>query len=305
MALFTQTPTQDSQIRLRYAQEIAASCPESLFAEIALTGSSARGLANNDSDIEINFWLKDLPPIKQRAKWLIDLGVTDIVAHTQPRSDGSIWVNGIYKDIELEAGWQTFADLESSLNELIEARTTDNKKLRLAELILSAKSLRGSGTLNHWQAILQNYPEALADKLIADALSGWLNEENWLETRLANNDFESDSARIYRILFALNHRWEINWKWAHHILPNLKIAPKNIQKFVGVQHVEPENTQNVSEQSTLKSPSPLGEGDLGGEVKLGLDLIIETLALINPSFPKRNRATTMFQNIQKEYATHT
>ncbi len=219
--------SQESQIRYQYAREIGDLCPESLFGEIALTGSSARGIASAESDIEINFWVDDLPSFEGRLQWITSLNVTDIRAIPEPRSDNSYWVNACYKGIELEAGWQTFEDLDTALVRLIEARTTDHKALRLAELILSAKSLRGSGALEKWQPILQDYPPNLADKLIEDALSGWLSE-NWLENHLNQRDFKADIHRIWRIIFALNRQWEINWKYTLYSLPNLQIYPKNI-----------------------------------------------------------------------------
>lgn len=221
------TASPESLIRLQYAEEIADLCPESLFDEIALTGSSARGIATADSDIEINFWVDDLPGFESRFEWIQSLNVTDIRAIPEPRSDNSYWVNACYRGIELEAGWQTFADLDTALTTLLEARTTDHKALRLAELILSAKSLRGSGVLENWQLRLEYYPPNLADKLIEDALSGWLSE-NWLEKHLNQWDFKADIHRIWRIIFALNHRWEINWKYALYGLPDLQIYPKNI-----------------------------------------------------------------------------
>ena len=223
--------TADSQLRLKYARVIAESCPDELFTEIALTGSSARGIATRDSDIEINFWVNDLPELRSRLHWLKSCGAENIIAHTEPRPDNSYWLNGIYKDIELEAGWQTVADLDAALTDLIEARTTDHKALRLAELVLSAKNLRGSGVLEKWQAILQHYPGELSQRLIEDALSNWLTD-NWREDRIAKDSFKEDIHRVWRLIFALNQQWEINWKYAHHSLASLQIYPHNISQRI-------------------------------------------------------------------------
>ncbi len=234
------TDSQESQIRYQYAQEIADLCPDALFSEIALTGSSARGIATADSDIEINFWVDELPSFEARLQWIQTLKATDVEAIRDPRPDNSYWVNACYKGIELEAGWQTFADLDTALTMLIEAHTTNHKALRLAELVLSAKSLRGSGVLEKWQPILSNYPPALADKLIEDALSGWLSG-NWLENHLNQTIFKADIHRIWRIIFALNHQWEINWKYAEYSLQNLNIYPKNIpNRLMVIQQSTPE-----------------------------------------------------------------
>lgn len=230
----------ESQLRYQYAQEIADLCPVHLFQEIALTGSSARGIATGISDIEINFWVENLPSLEARSNWVHSLNVSDVIAMTEPRPDNSYWINALYHGIELEAGWQTFSDLDTALTRLIEADTTDHKALRLAELVLSAKSLRGFGALEKWQALLQDYPVELADKLIHEALTGWLGE-NWLENRLNQTDFKADIHRIWRLIFALNHQWEINWKYAQYSLDTLKIYPKNIASCVlNIQENAPE-----------------------------------------------------------------
>lgn len=219
--------TPESRLRLQYAQEIAAVCLPSLYDEIALTGSSARGIATPSSDLEINFWVQTLPDIDSRKQWMISLGTAQVIAHAAPRPDESYWVNGMYNGIEIEAGWQTFDALDIALTDLIEARTTDHKALRLAELVLSAKSLRGSGALQKWQPILRTYPSQLAPKLIEEALSDWLTV-TWLSDHQASADYKDDIHRIWRIVFALNHQWEINWKYAHFSVPSLNIYPKNI-----------------------------------------------------------------------------
>ncbi|MEM9954873.1 MAG: hypothetical protein AAF846_24920 [Chloroflexota bacterium] len=225
--------TSASQLRFQYAQIIANACPSTLYSEIALTGSSARGIATDDSDIEINFWVHQLPSLEARRDWVKSLETQDVIAQNQPRPDNSYWVNARYKGIELEAGWQTFDDLDVALTQLIEAQTTDHKALRLAELVLSAKSLLGAGVLDKWQPILRNYPDDLAHKLIEDALSNWLTP-NWLDNHLAEKTYKDDIHCIWRLIFALNHQWEINWKYAHHSLPVLEIYPKNIANRLGI-----------------------------------------------------------------------
>jgi hypothetical protein len=281
-------PTQASILRLYHAQTIAAACPQIRFTEIALTGSSARGIANDESDIEINFWIEALPDREGRSNWLKALGVENIIAHTEPRPDGSIWVNGSYQGIELEAGWQTFADLEASLKELIEARTTDHKQLRLAELILSAKSLRGSGTLNYWQPILQNYPPTLADKLITEALTGWFTESWFTARNIYPETRRDDLHRVYRILFALNKRWEINWKWAYRSLSELEISPKNLSETLSA--MEDDTLKPISRRSGL-------EERRGVRTETLLSLILETLKLLDPSFPQRDTGIAICQHL--------
>lgn len=273
--------TSESRLRLQYARAIADSCPESLFDEIALTGSSARGIATANSDIEINFWVSELPPQQARIRWLESIGVDNLFVHPEPRPDNSYWISGRYQGIELEAGWQTVADLDSALTALIAVKTTEHKALRLAELVLSAQSLRGAGVLGKWQAILQHYPSELSHKLILDALSEWHSEiDTWLENRLNNRDFGADSHRIWRVIFALNQQWEINWKYAHYSLDALQIYPNNMMSRIW----EIENAQ-VSEATRLM-----------------INLVIDVLELIRtklPTMPLLAETLTAYRAIAK------
>ncbi len=49
--------TAASRLRLDLAQRLTDVCPAELGQEIALTGSAARGRADDFSDIELNLWV--------------------------------------------------------------------------------------------------------------------------------------------------------------------------------------------------------------------------------------------------------
>lgn len=55
-----------SALRRRLAAELVSACPIELATEAALTGSAARGVADEYSDIELNFWSEALPSSEQR-----------------------------------------------------------------------------------------------------------------------------------------------------------------------------------------------------------------------------------------------
>jgi hypothetical protein len=221
----------ESQVRYQHAQAIAAACPEDFFEEIALTGSAARGLSNPKSDFEINFWVNELPRVDLRLWWLQNIGVENLQLIAQPRRDGSQWISGDYKGIPLEAGWQTIADVEILLYSLLHGETTNHKDLRLGELFLSAKSLRGAGLLDRWQAQLRHYPPALAEKLITEVLQAWLNEEF------------IDKENLIRLVFAINKEWEINRKWSQSV--ELALAPRDF--FPRLASIQAQNMEGLQE----------------------------------------------------------
>jgi hypothetical protein len=248
IALLASNASYESLIRYQYAQDIAAQCPDDLFLEIALTGSAARGLSNPESDFEINFWVERIPRVDLRLWWLRSIGVENLQLVAQPRRDGSQWISGTYEGIALEAGWQTISDVENMLHALLHAETSNHKDLRLGELFLSAKSLRGGGFLSKWQERLSHYPAALGEKLIAEVLEAWLNEEF------------IDKENLIRLVFAINQKWEINRKWTQSV--ELALAPRDFfPRLASIQSEDTEALQGFLLEATLLLPEgyPLRE----------------------------------------------
>lgn len=229
--------TAANDYRVHLAQMLARSCPVSLGQSIAVTGSSARGLADDDSDLEVNFWVNAIPGHDQRLDWLISMGLRDPVVHFKPRADQSVWISGHFHGIALEAGWQTFTALEQSLTPILAGEAFDRKPLTLAELIASAVVLRDDGQLELWQGRLKrHYPAALRAQLYEDALkrlndTGHLTEEQRLakrgETLVLVEMLRDDLAVMMRLLYAINGRWEAGPKWTLTLAENLTIMPQN------------------------------------------------------------------------------
>ncbi len=226
--------TPASLIRLDLARQLADACPHRLAAGIALTGSSARGLAEPGSDAEINHWADELPAHSARADWLLDAGVTALEAEPGPRDDQSEWFEGSYGGVTLEAGWQTFAALEASLMPIVRGETTDPRRLRLGELLASAVLLRPEPRLVEWQRALIAFPDALRDRLLAKWSALLTDEARWdaasalarrgerlaLQPMLA----EACSAAL-SLLFAVNRRWTAGDKWLLTLAEPLPVMP--------------------------------------------------------------------------------
>lgn len=56
-----ETATDASRRRAELAGQLARGCPVELAEEIALVGSTAHGLADDDSDLELNHWADAIP----------------------------------------------------------------------------------------------------------------------------------------------------------------------------------------------------------------------------------------------------
>jgi len=175
--------TRETHIRRALAEHLAASCPPELGATIAITGSTARGLADASSDLEMNYWGETIPPVEARVAWLRDAGVEAIQVFPEPRPDDSYWIGGILDGVELEIGCQTVAALEGELAQLLSAQVTDPRRLALAELIVTAVPMRDEARVREWQTRLAQFPPELRAHF-RDRLAERLNDDaHWQSLR--------------------------------------------------------------------------------------------------------------------------
>ncbi len=229
--------SETNEYRIQLAQMLARNCPPTLAESLAITGSTARGLGDAASDLEVNFWVTTLPGHDERLDWLVSMGLRDPVVHFRPRADQSVWINGQFHGVALEAGWQTFAALDASLTPILAGEVFQRKVLTLAELITSALLLRDNGQIAAWQTRLkEEYPAALRAQLYEDALKRLNDPERLADARrlaqrgevLALVDMlRDDITLMMRLLYALNGRWEAGQKWTLTLADGLPIMPQN------------------------------------------------------------------------------
>lgn len=117
-----------------------------------------------------------------------------------------------------------------------------DKRLEMASIVESAVSLRTTGRLARWREQPHRYPPALADRLIAAALSRWdptcflldrvafavRRGGHWLARQLV-----WDVDQVMRILCALNHRRVPEPKWLDCLTGQLSVDPNDPTGRVG------------------------------------------------------------------------
>lgn len=258
--------TERSKYLAEIALELSSKADNNIAQEIALVGSVSRGQSDEFSDVELSFFLPEIPGDQDRKNWLESVGVHDVVLDLDPLYDGSMWASGLYKDVPVEVGWQSFAAQEGAMDKVVNAQTTEHWLVMSMWSLLSAKPLKQGRYLDKWQNKLSTYPIPLRDKLINRALETWFYPNDVL-SRLASAKrhellnfytmITADINALLRIIFALNNAWEPNWKWAFSFVNDLKIKPTDL---------------------TLKIFQILREEPLQG-VGLYYNLVMETLKL--------------------------
>jgi hypothetical protein len=227
--------------RLALAETIGRECPSTLAIEIAVSGSTALGRADSHSDLELNFWTAAIPPADERAAWLGSIGATDVVVDVEDSRDGTWWTTWRQDGIWVEAGWQTLAAHDRTVDVLVSGDATDHELLVVARAVLHAVPLRTVGRLADWQRALSIYPTGLADTLLATAVERW-QWPHWLAARWAMVDrgerlglqamLVEDVQAALRVLFAINHQWESGWKWLTPTSRTLAVQPDRLVERV-------------------------------------------------------------------------
>lgn len=247
--------TQASHIRYEAARALVAAAPPSFGQEAILSGSTARGVADEDSDIEVVFYVDVFPARSELEAWLQRIQATDIVFETEPGRDGQTWLHFVFREIWIEVGWQRLDTHEKQLDAIISGAITAHGPLTLAWLIQHAISLRSVGLLARWRQKLVQYPETLSQRILAEATQYWFFPHflavRWALIRRGESlalleRLYQDTRNMLRVLFAINHQWEPDWKWLRRELEYLAIKPGNLLERIDTIFLEPHLEQRVA-----------------------------------------------------------
>lgn len=261
--------TEESRMRLELSQRLCQACPVPLGREIAVTGSVARGTADAASDLELNAWVDDLPPADVRRDWLQSVGGTDIVLDREETGDGTVWSHVHFHGVLVEIGWQPLAAVPQEVDALLRGEVTDHRALLKAWVIEHAVPLRSRGAIGQWKHRLACYPDAVEAALIADACDAWrfrhILDSGWSLARrgerlAVTGHVCRDVQNVLRVLFALNRRWEPDWKWMEFVTRDLRHVPIGFHERVA---------------------RALAEEGLSRKVAPTLELVADTLALVS------------------------
>lgn len=211
------------------AERLAASLPP-LAKEIVLTGSTSRGVADELSDIELLVVSDELPPLDVCVR---AAGFQDADTWTP---DGSVWwIRGLLEDEPAELIWWPAARVDRRVAEILAGDAFDHQRLRTAEAIVNGVPLRTAGAHAMWLDLLSDYPEELAQRVVADAVESWHESPRSVLTFLRPGErlplarqLVEDAENVLRVVFALNRAWEPGWKRLEMSTAPLAIKPERL-----------------------------------------------------------------------------
>jgi hypothetical protein len=251
------------------AQAITDALPTTV-AEVVLTGSVSRGVADAISDIEMLIVTEAELDLGDCFSLATACGLTGLGTWGQ-QGGSTKRVSGYRDDAPIELIWWSRAHAATA----IDAVFADDRSAT-ADAIAHGIALRTSGLLEQWQDRLRHYPDELVSTRIEDAALKWggFHPAGLLTLlrpgeRLALLEWMvDDAARVVRILFAVNRVWQ----------PTLK----RLAERVAVLSDKPERTaERIEEALTERNPRRA--------LLVMAELQLETLALA-PDGPNVVRA---------------
>ena len=247
--------TEASHIRYAIAQTLAAKAPSSFGQETVLTGSTSRGIADEYSDIEMMFYVDTLPSYDEKEQWLQTVGARDIVLDHEVPEVQEVWATFYVDDIWVEAGWRVMAAHERDIENIVAGKVTAHVSLMLAWVVANALPLHSAGALTRWQEQLTHYPETLPQKIIDGANEYWTQPQNFAirwallkrgEHAALINRLLAETGILLRILFAINHQWEPDWKWLRSETERLVIKPEYLMERINTIFAKQQDEQTVA-----------------------------------------------------------
>ena len=202
--------------------------------EVLLTGSAARGVADEDSDFELLLVGEALPPPGEIAAGLDVFDVDEM-----PDRDGW-WIGGTVAGEPYELIAWTRARTETRIDRILAAEVVDSTRVRTAEAVVHGLALRTAGGIAGWQERLRAYPDALAEAIVLDAIGDWTEQTpRGLRTLLRpgcrlqlTGQLVADLENVLRIVFALNREWQPGWKRLPDRVAPLAIKPERLAERI-------------------------------------------------------------------------
>src|SRR5689334_2715929 len=108
------------------ALDFLKTCPPSLYEEVAVSGSVARGIADLYSDCEVGFWVHELQTEAYKS-WLESLGSSVTLMRESPDRGRAIYLEYNVDGIKLGTVWQTWDDLEDLVTALKSDHPPENE----------------------------------------------------------------------------------------------------------------------------------------------------------------------------------
>jgi hypothetical protein len=222
--------TAASEVRRALAQRVADGIPAAVADEIVLTGSVARGVADERSDIEMLVVTRAALGRDDCFALARGAGLAGLDTWGPPRGPGQR-VSGTRDGVPIELIWWPREHAEAQVEAIFAGEVSAT-----ADALAHGVALRTGGLLAAWQERLRSYPAELAAAQIEQAALRWggFAPAGVLTLvragdRLALVEWLLESAlRVLTIVYALNRVWPPTTKRLAERTDALAVAPDRL-----------------------------------------------------------------------------
>jgi len=216
-----------SQIGNQYAQHSSVDA-------VALTGSVARNLADQYSDIEIHVFWKQPPTDKDRKNIISQTGGE--IFQFWPLEENEWSESFIVEGVKIDLSGFLSESLDQIISDVVnDFELTDYKQILLSS-IQHAKAIHRPEKLKIWQAQIEKYPDVLAVKMVEHHLNFG---PYWGPEMLAERDdlvflydlINKSQKNILRVLLGLNRMYLAHpgFKWMAQTIDAMTIKPDQLE----------------------------------------------------------------------------
>ncbi len=216
--------------RLDLAREIAQRLRRYPGLQVILVGGSvARGYADEYSDLEMPLAWEALPPDDLRLAIAADLKAEFLVPFNGPALEDNLLIHGFQVDF-----WHnTVAGEDAVIQRVLGGFSTDLGDSNWLDTVRAGIPLFGEAIVQGWKEQASRYPEALAQRVVQEALDEM--QASHLELLARRGDLTllyagiSDLQKgLFRVLLALNRRYFPSYKWMARSLGDLGLKPADV-----------------------------------------------------------------------------
>ncbi|MEM7032885.1 MAG: hypothetical protein AAF629_25270 [Chloroflexota bacterium] len=231
-----------------------------------ITGSAAKGLSDQYSDIDLTIYYEDVLPPEADFQTIREANGGSERKWMMGNYDDGHFAEAYHVDgIEVQIGHTTIAAWEETIKYVLEAQEVDTPAQKAMEGTLACQALYGDDYIHHWKEQIAAYPDILAEAMVRENL-------RFFAVWGLNHHFQTRDATIwyYQIMVETAHKLvavlaginrlyftTFQFKRMHKFIDEMKIKPDNLAGRIealfqsDMSQVLPDLEQLVSETVEL------------------------------------------------------
>lgn len=202
-----------------------------------ISGSAAKGIADNFSDIDMMLYYEESVPEEE---WLLDvragLGAPDRKWLVENRDEGSVMEAYVLGGVEVQIIHTTFEATDAAFDEVLVALNVDTPLHKALEGTLASRALYGGELIERFKERARAYPPELAEAMVRHHLNffplwGFLpsiaerDAALWVRSTLVES-----AQNIMGVLAGLNRLYFTTFQFKHMrmVIDAMRIAPADL-----------------------------------------------------------------------------